>query len=64
MARARKPHATAPCADQDAPPPGVRPWVPPRILYREPLEAIAAVCAPSPPAKGNPGLCPVGPISS
>ena len=36
----------------------------PRILSREPLEAVAAVCAPSPPAKGNPGLCPTGPISS
>jgi len=36
----------------------------PRILWREPLEALAAICAPSPPAKGNPGLCPQGPISS
>ena len=36
----------------------------PRILSREPLEAVAAVCAPRPPAKGNPGLCPTGPISS
>ena len=36
----------------------------PRILYREPLEAMAAVCAPSPPAKSNPGFCPQGPISS
>lgn len=36
----------------------------PRILYREPLEAMAAVCTPSPPAKGNPGFCPQGPISS
>ena len=41
-----------------------RPYEPPRILYREPLEAMAAVCAPSPPAKGNPGFCPQGPISS
>jgi hypothetical protein len=39
-------------------------YQPPRILYREPLEAMAAVCAPSPPAKGNPGFCPQGPISS
>ena len=39
-------------------------WERPRILYREPLEAMAAVCAPSPPAKSNPGLCPEGPISS
>lgn len=36
----------------------------PRILYREPLEAMAAVCAPSPPAKSNPGFCPQGPVSS
>jgi hypothetical protein len=46
---------------------GARPkrrWEQPRILSREPLEAVAAVCAPSPPAKGNPGLCPSGPISS
>jgi len=41
-----------------------RAWERPRILSREPLEAVAAVCAPSPPAKGNPGLCPSGPISS
>jgi hypothetical protein len=43
---------------------GRRSYEPPRILYREPLEAMAAVCAPSPPAKGNPGFCPSGPISS
>jgi hypothetical protein len=36
----------------------------PQIIYRAPLEAMAAVCAPSPPAKGNPGVCPSGPISS
>lgn len=36
----------------------------PCILYREPLEAMAAVCAPTPPAKSNPGFCPQGPISS
>jgi hypothetical protein len=36
----------------------------PRILFREPLEAMASVCAPHPPAKGNPGACPMGPISS
>lgn len=40
------------------------PYQPPRILLREPLEAMAAVCAPSPPAKSNPGFCPQGPISS
>jgi len=36
----------------------------PRILSREPLEAVAAVCAPAGVAKSNPGLCPSGPISS
>jgi hypothetical protein len=39
----------------------------PTILYREPLEAVAAVCTPGPPmgqAKNNPGLCGEGPISS
>ncbi len=41
-----------------------RPYEPPRILSREPLEAVAAVCSPSPPAKGNPGACPSGPIAS
>lgn len=43
---------------------GRRPYSPPRILSREPLESVAAVCAPSPPAKSNPGFCPQGPISS
>jgi hypothetical protein len=41
-----------------------RRYQPPCILYREPLEAMAAVCAPTPPAKSNPGFCPQGPISS
>ena len=41
-----------------------RSYEPPRILFREPLEAMAAVCAPAPPAKANPGTCPSGPISS
>jgi hypothetical protein len=36
----------------------------PRILHREPLEAMAAVCAPHPPAKGNVAFCSQGPISS
>ena len=36
----------------------------PTILYREPLEAVAAVCSPVGPAKQNPGMCPEGPISS
>jgi hypothetical protein len=42
--------------------PARRSYAPPRILYREPLEAMAAIC--SPPGKGNPGFCPQGPISS
>jgi hypothetical protein len=41
-----------------------RPYQAPRILFREPLEAMAAICAPHPPAKANKGLCPMGPISS
>jgi len=30
----------------------------PEILYREPLEAMAALCTPSPPAKATVGTCP------
>jgi hypothetical protein len=41
-----------------------RPYQAPRILFREPLEAMAAICSPHPPAKGNKGVCPLGPISS
>jgi len=41
-----------------------RPYSAPRILSREPLESVAAVCAPAPPAKGTPGACPQGPIAS
>ncbi len=43
---------------------GRRAYQAPRILDREPLEAMAAVCAPVPPAKGNVGFCSQGPISS
>ena len=43
---------------------GRRPYEPPRILFREPLEAMAAICSPHPPAKNNKGVCPMGPISS
>ncbi len=49
---------------QTGTPSGKRPYERPRILHREPLEVMAAVCAPHPPAKGNPGVCPQGPISS
>jgi hypothetical protein len=43
---------------------GRKPYERPRILSREPLEAVAALCSPAPPAKANLGLCPQGPISS
>ena len=35
-----------------------KPYRRPEILYREPLEVMAALCAPAPPAKGNVGACP------
>jgi hypothetical protein len=41
-----------------------RPYAAPVIVSREPLEAMAAICSPRPPAKGNAGLCPRGPINS
>jgi hypothetical protein len=41
-----------------------RPYERPRILSREPLEAVAAICAPAPPSKNNFGACPQGPIAS
>lgn len=44
--------------------PAKRPYEAPRVLSREPLEAVAAVCTPAPPAKANPGVCAQGPISS
>jgi hypothetical protein len=43
---------------------GKKPYRKPEILYREKLEAMAAVCQPAPPAKANPGMCTSGPISS
>lgn len=43
---------------------GKKAYEKPQVIYRAPLEAMAAVCAPAPPAKSNPGLCPQGPISS
>jgi len=39
------------------------PYEPPRIVYREPLEAVATACTAS-TSKGNPGVCPIGPVSS
>jgi hypothetical protein len=41
-----------------------KPYRRPEILYREPLEAMAALCTPAPPAKANVGMCPQGPIQS
>lgn len=35
-----------------------KPYEPPRIVYREPLEAVAVACLP-PDGKGNPGACPI-----
>jgi len=40
------------------------PYDAPRIVYREPLEAVATTCLPAPPAKGTVGACPLGPLSS
>jgi len=37
--------------------PGRAAYEPPRIVYREPLEAVATACTPSPPAKGSPAAC-------
>lgn len=39
-----------------------RPYERPRVLSRERLEAVAAIC--SPPGKADPGSCPTGPIGS
>lgn len=41
-----------------------KPYAPPSIVSREPLEAMAALCSPRPPAKANAGTCPSGPINS
>ena len=41
-----------------------KPYSPPRILSREPLEAMAAICRPAPPSKANAGACPLGPVNS
>lgn len=40
------------------------PYEPPRIVYREPLEAVATACGTETTSKGNFGACPLGPISS
>lgn len=41
-----------------------KPYAPPVIVSREPLEAMAGTCTPVPPAKANAGQCRFGPISS
>lgn len=41
---------------------GKRPYSRPRVMSRERLEAVAAIC--SPPGKADPGSCPTGPIGS
>ena len=40
------------------------PYEPPRIVYREPLEAVAVLCSPVGIAKGDQGTCPQGPLFS
>jgi hypothetical protein len=39
-------------------------YTPPRIISREPLEAMAAICRPTPPSKTNAAVCPNGPANS
>jgi hypothetical protein len=43
----------------DAQPTNKKKYRRPEILYREPLEAMAALCTPRPPAKANVGTCPL-----
>ena len=40
------------------------PYVAPRIVYREPLEAVATTCQPAPPGKGTRAAVQDGPLSS
>ena len=42
----------------DRPESGRRPYEPPRVTFREPIEVITAVCDPSPFGKGDPAACP------
>ena len=60
MQETTEPHIAADLSDRAA----RRAYQRPQILFREPLEAMASVCAPAPPAKNNPGMCPSGPIAS
>jgi hypothetical protein len=50
--------------DRDVAGPAREPYETPSILYREPLEAVAAVCVPVNPAKAVAAACPMGPIRS
>ncbi len=43
---------------------GRRPYEKPRILFRQTIESVAAVCTPAPPAKSNLGSCPAGPLQT
>jgi hypothetical protein len=43
--------------------PARKPYSPPRILSREPLEAMALICR-SASSKANSGACPRGPVNS
>ena len=45
--------------DQTSKKSGKKKYQRPEILYREPLEAMAALCVPRPPAKANVGTCPL-----
>jgi hypothetical protein len=51
-----------------APPPGSetkkKTYERPRVVSREPLEAMAAICRPAPPNKANAGACPTGTSNS
>lgn len=42
---------------------GRKPYEPPRIVYREPLEAVATACTAG-TSKGDAAACPIGPVSS
>ena len=51
-------------SDADGTARGKKPYQRPQIVYREPLEAMAALCTPAPTAKVNSGSCPTGPLRS
>ena len=53
-----------PDATSTTAPGGTSPYEAPRILSREPLEGVAAVCTGPPSPKASLATCPQGPISS